>query len=182
MRVHQGQLDWDWTSMWSNQIFWMWPDSLNVAGPESFWKATDNDTGTCFLCIYWIFWIQSVRILTFRNLEGGGRNLNFPQGRKPWLLLGMEREEERESGEGEFVGRRGGNGNFYNLINLKKITLCLRLCGCHVEMWKSEDKTQSFSPYIMKSCLGSKGLYLLRHLTCWISFTKIVSKFITVTI
>ena len=24
MRVHQGQLDWDWTSTWSNQILWMW--------------------------------------------------------------------------------------------------------------------------------------------------------------
>ena len=112
MRVYQGQLDCDWRSMWSNQILWMWPDSLNVAGPESFWKAIDNDTGTCFLCIYWIFGIQSVRILTFRDLEGGGRNLNFPQGRKPWLLLGMEREEEREWGKWEGIGRRGGNGDF----------------------------------------------------------------------
>ena len=94
-RVHQGQLDWDWTSMWSNQIFWMWPDSLNVADPEPFWKAIDNDTGTCFLCIYWIFGIQSVWILIFLDLERGGRNLNFPQGRKPWLLLGMEREAGR---------------------------------------------------------------------------------------
>ena len=34
-------------------------------------------------CIYWIFGIQSVWILTFLDLEGGGRNLNFPQGRKP---------------------------------------------------------------------------------------------------
>ena len=30
----------------------------------------------------------------------------------------MEREEEREWGEWEGVGRRGGNGNFYNLIKL----------------------------------------------------------------
>ena len=124
MRVHQGQLDWDWTSMWPNQIFWMWPDSLNVAGMEPFWKATDNDTGTCFLCIYWIFGIQSVWKLTFLDLEGGGRNLNFPQGRKPWLLLGLE----REWGEWEGVGRRGGNGNFYKLINFKKI-LILKFCG-----------------------------------------------------
>ena len=30
----------------------------------------------------------------------------------------MEREEEREWREWEGVGRRGGNGNFYNLIKL----------------------------------------------------------------
>ena len=62
--------------------------------------------------------IQSVWILTFLDLEGAGRNLNYPQGRKPGQLLGMEREEEREWGEWEGVGRRGGNGNFYNLIKL----------------------------------------------------------------
>ena len=97
----------------------MWPDSLNVAGLESFWEAIDNDTGTSFLCIYWIFGIQSVWILTFLDLEGGGRNLNFPQGRKSWLPLGTKREEERE-GEWEGVGKRGVNGNFYNLIKLLK--------------------------------------------------------------
>ena len=127
MRVHQGQLDWNLTSTWSNQILWMWPDSLTVAGPESFWKAIDNDTGTCFLCIYWIFGIQSIWILTFLDLEGGGRNLIFPQGRKPWLLLGMEREEEREWAEWEGFGRRGRNGNFYNLINFEKNKVKLNL-------------------------------------------------------
>ena len=96
------------------------PDSLNVASPESFWKAVDNDTGTCFLCIYWILWIQSVWTPTFLDLEGVGRNLNFPQGRKPWLLVGMEREEERDWGEWEGGGRRDRNGNFYNLIKLLK--------------------------------------------------------------
>ena len=64
--------------------------------------------------------IQSVWILTFLDLEGAGRNLNFPQGRKPCLLLGMEREEEWEWVEWEGVGRRGENGNFYILINFKK--------------------------------------------------------------
>ena len=44
--------------------------------------------------------------------------MNFPQGRKPCLPLGTKREEEREWGEWEGVGRRGGNGNFYNLIKL----------------------------------------------------------------
>ena len=44
--------------------------------------------------------------------------MNFPQGRKPCLPLGTKREEESEWGEWEGVGRRGGNGNFYNLIKL----------------------------------------------------------------
>ena len=44
--------------------------------------------------------------------------MNFPQGRKPCLPLGRKREEEREWGEWEGVGKRGGNGNFYNLIKL----------------------------------------------------------------
>ena len=35
-------------------------------------------------------------MFTFLDLEGGERNLNFPHGRKPLLLLGLEREEERE--------------------------------------------------------------------------------------
>ena len=37
----------------------------------------------------------------------------------------MEREEEREWGEWEGVGRRGGNGNFYILINFGKKRICL---------------------------------------------------------
>ena len=49
-------------------------------------------------------------MLTFLDLEGGGRNLNIPQDRKPGLLLGME----REWGEWEGVARTGRNGNFYN--------------------------------------------------------------------
>ena len=117
MRVYQGQLDWDWRRTWSNQILGIWPDSLNVAGPRSFWKAIDYGTGTCFLCIYWIFGIQSVWMLTFLDLEGGGRSLNYPQGGRPWLLLGMEREEGREW---EGVGRRGRNGDFCILINFEK--------------------------------------------------------------
>ena len=45
--------------------------------------------------------------------------MNFLQGRKPCLPLGTKREEERE-GEWEGVGKRGVNGNFYNLIKLLK--------------------------------------------------------------
>ena len=44
--------------------------------------------------------------------------MNFPQGRKPCLPLGTKREEEREWREWEGVGKRGVNGNFYNLIKL----------------------------------------------------------------
>ena len=62
-------------------------------------------------------------MLTFLDLEGGGRNLNFPQGRKHCLLLGLEREEEREWGEWEGIGRRGGSGNFYKLIKKIKIII-----------------------------------------------------------
>ena len=68
-------------------------------------------------------------MLTFLDLEGGGRNLNFPQGRKPWLLLGMEREEEWE-----YVGRRGENGNFYILINFKKSA------NIKLKKWKKNKK------------------------------------------
>ena len=53
-------------------------------------------------------------MLTFLDLEGAGRNLDFPQGGKPGLLLGLEREEEREWGEREGIGRRGGSGNSLN--------------------------------------------------------------------
>ena len=62
-------------------------------------------------------------MLTFLDLEGRGRNLDFPQGRRPRLPLGTKREEEREWGEWEGVGKRDVNGNFYNLIKLlsKKI-------------------------------------------------------------
>ena len=44
-------------------------------------------------------------MLTFLDLDGAGRTLDFPQGREPWLLLGLEREEEGEWGEWEENGR-----------------------------------------------------------------------------
>ena len=50
----------------------------------------------------WFVWM-----LTFIDLDGGGRTLDFPRGREPWLLLGLEREGEvgkgREKGGGEEV-------------------------------------------------------------------------------
>ena len=46
-------------------------------------------------------------MLTFIDLDGEGRTLDFPRGREPWLLLGLEREGEvrrgREKGGGEEV-------------------------------------------------------------------------------
>ena len=47
----------------------------------------------------------------------------------------MEREEEREWGEWEGVGRRGENGNFYILINFKK--------SANIKFLKSEKKQKN---------------------------------------
>ena len=114
MRVHQGQLNWDWTSTWSNQILWMW------LARSLFEKPLTMTLGLASSA-YTGFWRSSLFGLSpSLDLEGGGRNLNFPQGRKSWLLLGMEREEEREWEEWEGVGRRGWNGSFYNLIKKRK--------------------------------------------------------------
>ena len=58
--------------------------------------------GLCFLCIYWIFGIQSVWILTFLDLEGGGEELELPTGQEALTAL---RDGE---GGGEEVGEVGG--------------------------------------------------------------------------
>ena len=50
-------------------------------------------------------------MLTFLDLDGRGRTLDFPQGREPLLLFGLEREGER-MGKKEGNGRIGGSGNF----------------------------------------------------------------------
>ena len=46
-------------------------------------------------------------MLTFLDLDGGGKTLDFPQGMETWLFLGLEREgevgSEREKGGGEEV-------------------------------------------------------------------------------
>ena len=46
-------------------------------------------------------------MLTFIDLDEGGKTLDFPQGREPRLLLGLEREGEvgrrREKGGGKEV-------------------------------------------------------------------------------
>ena len=103
------------------------PDSLNVAGfSECGWHGV-------FLKSHWQWhWdLFPLHILDFgdpvcldAHLPGpGGRGeeLELPTGQENWLLLGMEREEEREWGEWEGVGRRGRNGNFYKLINFYKL-------------------------------------------------------------
>ena len=51
---------------------------------------------------------------------GRGEKLELPTGQETRLLLGMEREEEREWGKWEGVGRRGRNGDFCILINFEK--------------------------------------------------------------
>ena len=55
----------------------------------------------------WFVWM-----LTFLDLDGGGRTLDFPKGRVPLLLLGMEMEGEGEWEEWKGNGRWGGGGNF----------------------------------------------------------------------
>ena len=52
---------------------------------------------------------------------GRGEELELPTGQETLTALRDGEgggEEEREWGEWEGVGRRGGNGNFYNLIKL----------------------------------------------------------------
>ena len=51
-----------------------------------------------------------------------GEDLELRTGQETLTALRDEEEEEREWGEWEDVGKRGGNGNFYNLIKfaLKK--------------------------------------------------------------
>ena len=50
-------------------------------------------------------------MLTFIDLNGAGRTLDFPQGKKP---LGLEKEGERECGSGR---KMGGGEKVTFLIN-----------------------------------------------------------------
>ena len=52
----------------------------------------------------WFVWM-----LTFIDLDGGGRTLDFQQGREPLVLLGLE---GRGGGKGEGKERWGGGGNY----------------------------------------------------------------------
>ena len=72
-----------------------------MAGPKSFRKAIDYDTGTCFLCIYWIFWDPVC--LDTHLPEPGGREeeLELPTGQETLTAL---RDGE---GRGEGVGGMG---------------------------------------------------------------------------
>ena len=69
------------------------------------WEALgfDSTAWTDFVGA-WFVWM-----LTFLDLDGGGRTLDFPQGSEPWLLFGLEKEGEGEWEEGEEMG---GGGNF----------------------------------------------------------------------
>ena len=99
------------------------PNSLNVADMGAGWalkvQMKTEKSLTMALGLVSSAWTGflgswSVWMLTFLDLEGGGRKLDFLQGRKPWLLLRMVREEERERGEREGIGRRGRSGNSLN--------------------------------------------------------------------
>ena len=105
MRAQQGQLAWDWTSMWSNRILWLWLTWGLTEKPLTMALGLVSSSCTGFLGSL------SVCRPTFLDLEGGVRNLNSPQGRKPWLFLGLQWEEKGVEWEG--IGRRGGSGNFY---------------------------------------------------------------------
>ena len=136
MRVHQGQLTGTEGALDPTRfsrggwILWMWLARSLSKKPLTMTLGLVSSAYSGFLEI------QSVWILTFLDLEGRGRNLNYPQGRKPWLLLGMEREEEREWGEWEGVGRRGENGNVYILINFeKKKSGMWKVFGGHI-IWR----------------------------------------------
>ena len=63
----------------------------------------DSTAWTDFVGV-WFVWM-----LTFIDLYGAERTLDFPRGREPSLLLRLEMEEGRE---GEGKGRQGGGRNF----------------------------------------------------------------------
>ena len=50
----------------------------------------------------WFVWM-----LTFIDLDGGGRTLDFPRGREP-----LKAREGGGGGDGEGKGRQEGGGNF----------------------------------------------------------------------
>ena len=62
-------------------------------------------------------WLFGILVCLDAHLPGpGGRGeeLGFPTGQETLNALGMVREEEREWGEREGIGRRGGSGNSLN--------------------------------------------------------------------
>ena len=89
------------------------PDSLNVADNEG-WLRSQGQWHWVLIILHWLaLWELSLFGCSPSKTWMGRVNLDFPQGRKPWLLLGLEKEEEREWGELEGIGRRGESGNFY---------------------------------------------------------------------
>ena len=83
MGAHQGQLDWEWWSMWSNRTLWMW---LSM---KADWESKANGTGFWFYFVDWL--CESLVCLDAQLPRPGlmGKTLDFPRGRKPWLLLGL---------------------------------------------------------------------------------------------
>ena len=90
MGVHQGQLDWECWSMWSKWTLWTW------LAMTADWEVKDNGTGFLFYCMDWFCGSLVCLDTHLYRPDGGGRTLDFPWGREPWLLLGLEREGEVE--------------------------------------------------------------------------------------
>ena len=72
--------------------------------------------------MYWLFGILVCLDAHLPRPGGRGEELELPTGQET-LLLVLEREKERELGEWEGIGRRGGSGNFYKLIKKRKETV-----------------------------------------------------------
>ena len=110
MRVHQGQLDWDWTSTWSSQILWMWLARVLSEKPLQ-WHW---DLFPLHILDFW----DPVCLDAHLPWPGGrGEELELPTGQETLTALRDGEGGGERVGEWEGVGRRGGNGNFYKLIN-----------------------------------------------------------------
>ena len=122
MGAHQGLLDWDWWSMWSNRTLWMW---LTM---KADWEANDNCTRFWLYCMYWRF---GSLVCLDTQLPRPGRSregLGLPTGQGTLTSL--------RTGEGGGGGREMG-GSKKKLINklikkwpLHKCKPCKKLLEC----------------------------------------------------
>ena len=103
-------VDWERWSMWSKWTLWTW------LAMKADWEAKDN--GFWFYCMDWL--CGSLVCLDAHLYRPGwrGRTLDFPWGREPWLLLGLEREGM--VGRGREKGGREEVEIFNKLIKNKK--------------------------------------------------------------
>ena len=93
------------------------PDSLNVADMGTIWAVIDNGTGTCFLCMYWLFGILVCLEAHLPRPGGRGEELELSTGQETLTAL---RDGEGEGVRGvEGYREEGRSGNFYKLIKKK---------------------------------------------------------------